>query len=73
MAAKVPMTKAKAGQSHSGLHAAYCGIILSSELYKAKASALGGKESMSKICQRDGAFKVKPDSHGKFHFVIKGS
>lgn len=44
MAAKFHLKKAKDGQFHFNLHAANGEIILTSELYKAKDSALGGIE-----------------------------
>lgn len=59
MAAKFHLKKAKDGQFHFNLHAANGEIILTSELYKAKDSALGGIESVRKNSQRDGAFEVK--------------
>ncbi|MEM8344664.1 DUF1508 domain-containing protein, partial [Morganella morganii] len=46
MAAKFHLKKAKDGQFHFNLHAANGEIILTSELYKAKDSALGGIESV---------------------------
>lgn len=67
------LKKAKDGQFHFNLHAANGEIILTSELYKAKDSALGGIESVRKNSQRDGAFEVKPASNGKFHFVLKAT
>ncbi|MBG6469758.1 YegP family protein [Pseudomonas aeruginosa] len=73
MAAKFHLKKAKDGQFHFNLHAANGEIILTSELYKAKDSALGGIESVRKNSQRDGAFEVKPASNGKFHFVLKAT
>ena len=67
------LKKAKDGQFHFNLHAANGEIILTSELYKAKDSALGGIESVRKNSQRDGAFEVKPANNGKFHFVLKAT
>ena len=62
MAAKFHLKKAKDGQFHFNLHAANGEIILTSELYKAKDSALGGIESVH-----------KPANNGKFHFVLKAT
>lgn len=45
MAAKFHLKKAKDGQFHFNLHAANGEIILTSELYKAKDSALGALAS----------------------------
>jgi uncharacterized protein YegP (UPF0339 family) len=73
MAGKYHLKVAKDGQFHFNLAAGNGETILSSELYKAKASALNGIESVRKNAQRDGAFEVKAANGGKFHFVLKAS
>lgn len=73
MAAKFHLKKASDGQLHFNLLAANGEIVLSSELYKAKASALAGIESVRKNSQREGAFEIKPAAGGKFHFVLKAT
>ncbi|MFG0382568.1 YegP family protein [Pseudomonas sp. zbq_18] len=73
MASKFHLKTAKDGQFHFNLLAGNGEIILTSELYKAKDSALNGIESVRKNSQRDGAFEVKPAAGGKFHFVLKAT
>ena len=73
MASKFHLKKASDGQFHFNLLAGNGEIILSSELYKAKDSALNGIESVRKNSQRDDAFEIKETSAGKFHFVLKAS
>ncbi|MBB2496947.1 YegP family protein [Aquipseudomonas ullengensis] len=73
MASKFVLKTASDGQFHFNLHAGNGEIILSSEQYKAKPSALDGVESVRKNSQRDGAFEVKAAASGKFHFVLKAT
>ena len=73
MASKFHLKTASNGQFHFNLHAGNGEIILSSEQYKAKQSALDGIESVRKNSQREGAFEVKAASGGKYHFVLKAS
>ncbi|MDG1579547.1 YegP family protein [Pseudomonas sp. GOM6] len=73
MASKFHLKTAKDGQFHFNLLAGNGEIILTSELYKAKDSALNGIESVRKNSQRDGAFEVKAAAGGKFHFVLKAT
>ncbi|AYC31070.1 DUF1508 domain-containing protein [Pseudomonas cavernae] len=73
MAGKFHLKKAKDGQFHFNLLAGNGEIILTSELYKAKDSALNGIESVRKNVARDGAFEAKDGSGGKPYFVLKAS
>lgn len=73
MAGKYHLKKASDGQFHFNLHASNGEIVLTSELYKAKASAQDGIESVRKNSQRDGAFEVKTASNGKHYFVLKAT
>ncbi|MFZ3207148.1 MAG: YegP family protein [Pseudomonas sp.] len=73
MASKFHLKTAKDGQFHFNLLAGNGEIILTSELYKSKPSALNGIESVQKNAQREGAFEVKPAAGGKFHFVLKAT
>ncbi len=73
MASKFHLKTAKDGQVHFNLHAANGQVILTSELYKSKASALNGIASVRNNSQREGAFEVKPAAGGKFHFVLKAT
>ncbi|QRY80210.1 YegP family protein [Pseudomonas sp. PDNC002] len=71
MAGKYHLRKASDGQFHFNLHASNGEIVLTSELYKAKTSAIDGIESVRKNSQREGAFEIKVAANGKHHFVLK--
>ncbi|CAE6884451.1 MULTISPECIES: YegP family protein [Pseudomonas] len=73
MASKFHLKKAKDGQFHFNLLAGNGEIILTSEMYKAKDSALNGIESVRKNSQREGAFEVKESSNAKHYFVLKAT
>lgn len=70
---KFHLKKASDGQFHFNLLAANGEIILSSELYRSKSSALAGIESVRKNAGRVEAFEVKRSSGGKYHFVLKAT
>lgn len=61
------------GQFHFTLVAGNGELIPSSELYKAKASALNGIESVRKNSQRDGAFELKAAKDGRHYFVLNAT
>jgi len=73
MASKFHLKKASNGQFHFNLLAGNGEIILSSEQYKARQSALDGIESVRKNAQREGAFEIKTASNDKSYFVLKAS
>lgn len=73
MASKFHLKKAKDGQFHFNLTAGNGEIILTSELYKAKDSALNGIESVKKNAGREGAFEVKASTNDKHYFVLKAT
>ncbi|WP_236174362.1 YegP family protein [Pseudomonas pseudonitroreducens] len=73
MAAKYHLKKASDGQFHFNLHASNGEIVLTSELYKAKTSAIDGIESVRKNSQREGAFEIKAAANGKHYFVLKAT
>ena len=73
MSGKFELKKAKDGQFHFNLLATNGQVILSSEMYKAKDSALGGIESVRKNSQREGAFEIKQSSNEKHYFVLKAT
>lgn len=73
MAGTFQLKTAKDGQFHFNLVAGNGEPILSSEMYKARASAENGIESVRKNAQRDGAFEVKTASNGKAYFVLKAT
>jgi uncharacterized protein len=65
MTSKFQLKTAKNGQFHFNLIAGNGEIILSSELYKAKVSALKGIASVKNNANREGAFEVKASSNDK--------
>uniref|UniRef100_UPI0038F7E699 YegP family protein n=1 Tax=Streptomyces turgidiscabies TaxID=85558 RepID=UPI0038F7E699 len=65
MSGKFELKKAKDGQFHFNLLATNGQVILSSEMYKAKDSALNGIESVKKNSQREGAFESTTSSNDK--------
>lgn len=73
MAGKFELKKAKDGQFYFNLLAGNGEIILTSEMYKAKASAENGIESVRKNAVREGAFEVKTATNGKPYFVLKAT
>lgn len=73
MSAKFELKKAKDGQFHFNLLAGNSQVILTSEMYKAKDSALNGIESVRKNSQREGAFEIKTSSNEKHYFVLKAT
>jgi uncharacterized protein YegP (UPF0339 family) len=70
---KFQLKKASNGQFHFNLLAGNGQVILSSEQYKARDSALNGIESVRRNALREGAFEVKESSNGKHYFVLKAS
>lgn len=73
MSGKFELKKAKDGQFHFNLLASNGQVILASEMYKAKASALDGIESVRRNAQREGAFESKTASNDKHYFVLKAT
>jgi len=73
MAAKYHLKKASDGQFLFNLHASNGEIVLTSERYTAKPSAIAGIESVRQNAQREGAFELKEATNGKHYFVLKAS
>lgn len=48
-------------------------VILSSQMYASKASAMNGIESIQKNCQNEDSFEMKTAKNGKFHWNIKAT
>ncbi|MCF9033917.1 YegP family protein [Acinetobacter nectaris] len=67
------ISKAKDGQFHFVLKAGNGEIILTSELYKAKASALKGIESVQKNSPEDGKYDRLEAKNGKLYFNLKAA
>lgn len=73
MAGKFELKKAKDGQFMFNLKATNGQVILTSELYKTKASAENGIESVRKNSPREGAFEVKDNAKGEPYFILKAT
>ncbi|HEY2787251.1 MAG TPA: YegP family protein [Fimbriiglobus sp.] len=73
MAAKFEILKSSDGQFYFHLKAANGEIVLSSELYKAKASASGGIESVKKNASDDARYERKTSTGDKPYFVLKAA
>ncbi|MDX9980895.1 MAG: YegP family protein [Lentisphaeria bacterium] len=73
MPGKFEIKTAANGQFMFNLKAANGEIILTSEMYKAKASALNGVESVKKHADADGNFERKTAANEKKFFVLKAS
>lgn len=58
---------------HFVLKASNGQVILSSQMYASKASALNGIESIQKNCEKDDSFEMKTAKNGKLHWNIKAT
>lgn len=73
MAGKFELKKAKDGQFMFNLKATNGQVILTSELYKTKASAENGIESVRKNSAREGSFETRKNSKGEPYFILKAT
>ena len=73
MAGKFVIKKSSDGQFRFNLKAGNGEIILTSELYKAKASAVNGIESVKKNALIDGHYEKKVDKAGHPRFNLKAA
>ena len=73
MSAKFEIEKASDGHYHFHLKAANGEIIFSSQLYKAKASAQGGIESVKVNAPVDAHFERKTSSSDEPYFTLKAA
>lgn len=73
MPAKFELKKAKDGQFHFNLKASNGEVILSSELYKTKRSALAGIASVQKNSPDAARYETKESKNGKPYFVLKAA
>ncbi|HNV88182.1 MAG TPA: YegP family protein [Methylotenera sp.] len=71
MAGKFEVKTAKSGQTHFNLLAGNGQIILQSEMYETRASALNGIESIKKNAGMDERYERLVSKSGKPYFVIK--
>ena len=73
MAGKYVVSKQSNGQYHFVLKAGNGQVILSSESYKQKASALEGVESVRKNSQIDARYVRKQAADGRLYFLLDAS
>ena len=73
MAGKFELYSDKAGEFRFRLKAGNGEIILSSEGYKKRASAMNGIESVKKNAANDARYEKKEGSSGKFSFNLKAA
>jgi hypothetical protein len=71
MAGKFELKVAKNGQFHFNLHAGNGQIILQSEMYETKTSALNGIASIQKNAPEDGRYERLVSKSGKPYFTLK--
>ena len=58
---------------HFVLKAGNSQVILSSQMYASKSSAMNGIESVQKNCGDDKSYEKKTAKNGKFHFNVKST
>lgn len=73
MAAKYVLKKASNGQFMFNLKAGNGEVILTSEQYKKRDSAMNGIASVQKNSPDEGRFDKKTASNGKFYFNLKAA
>lgn len=71
MSGKFELKKSANGQYYFNLKASNGQIIIASEMYKAKASALNGIESIRKNSKDDSCYVRKQSTNGKSYFVLR--
>jgi len=65
--------KTQSGKFMFNLKAGNNEVILTSEMYEAKASALNGIDSVRRNGANDGSFEIKASSAGQPYFVLKAA
>jgi hypothetical protein len=73
MAGKFELKKSKDGQFMFNLKAGNNEVILTSELYKAKASAMNGIESVKKNAGNDANYERRTSIKNEPYFVLKAA
>lgn len=73
MAGWYELSKSKDGQFHFVLKAGNAETILSSELYKTRASAENGIASVQKNSPDPTRYELKQATNGKFYFNLKAA
>ena len=73
MSGNFEVKKAKDGQTFFHLKAANGQIILASEMYKARESALNGIESVKKNASLPERYAKLTSKNGQFYFTLKAA
>lgn len=73
MPATFEIKKAKNGQTYFNLKAANGEVILTSEMYKAKASTKNGIESVKKNAGEASRYAKQTSKNGKHYFTLKAA
>ncbi|XZG71243.1 YegP family protein [Chitinibacteraceae bacterium HSL-7] len=73
MAGKFEIKQAKDGQYMFNLKAGNGQVILTSELYRAKDSALNGIESVRKNAGDDARYERRENAKGEPYFILKAA
>lgn len=73
MSAKFELTRSNAGQYHFHLKAGNGEIILTSEMYTAKANAQAGIESVKANASHDSRYERKTSRSGEPFFVLSAA
>lgn len=73
MAGKFVLKTAKNGEFHFNLLATNGQVILQSEMYKTKASAINGIESIKKNAASEANYDRLTSSNGKAYFTLKAA
>lgn len=73
MPGKFVVTTAKNGKVHFSLKATNGQILLTSEKYESRGSAVKGIESVKKNASNDARFERKKGKDGSAYFVLKAS
>lgn len=73
MAGWYELSNSKDGQFHFVLKAGNAETILSSELYKTRASAENGIASVQTNSPNDARYELKQATNGKFYFNLKAA
>lgn len=71
MSGKFELKKSANGQFYFNLKSSNGQIVLSSEMYKAKASAMNGIDSIQRNCKDDKCFTRSKATNGKPFFTLK--
>lgn len=73
MAAKFELKNTESGEFTFNLKASNGQVVLTSQTYADRKSALKGIESVRKHAAKDGSFERKLASNGKHYFVLNAS